>query len=557
MSAKKATLPPVHLVEADRVAATQRDRYREQFTAGSTWLFVPRDTADEHHGHVVEILRAPRLDVQAPTIRVQSTKGGEPFTVRPGQLEHLPRSVYADAPRTPALDLTPQLADAQGRPVWKRLLGLCHELADADQALLPLLDAPPASDPRHAEYRRLRDALPEADPSTLTALRRSAEARVAEIRASLTHRTVSLAGTVVPRGTRAEVRDQLAQDILRAAMLEAQQLRAARAGRNGRALDAPQAVVEPSLVVNTSRLDQHQRHLINRLAMAIHRRYFLSDRELRELSAADRARELHHRVIGTFLTEEQQRVGTAHVGSDTRKGSALYGALDDHMMAAHRLALEACRMMLAGHMPEALAAAQQVQAHRLAGHQAQMELERSRVQVSNGRHFHGDVLSVRDEHVYYDDQGAFLNYDGMTQYYARLVVLQHGQGYGVVIANSRDLEVLTGHVVPPSAWESLALWIEDQSERAEGRRSGRRPDDDEHLIYQAREGEGPNDVHLELRPSLGKYPEILRAFACLRAALEVDPEAQGITPGDLGEAPRPGKHAAKDPSKPPPKRGGA
>lgn len=482
------------------------------FVIGSRWIFVPRDTAHPMHGHVVEVVRPPRPDVQHPSIRVQPIEG-DAFAARPAQLQRITRRDVV-----PTLDTTPQLADARTRPMWPRLLVLCHDLHEADRSLAAL----------HADDDQ--------------AVRRSAEARAAEARAAVTHRAATLAGMVVPRGTRPAVRDQVAQDIVRAAAHDAAQQRAARAGRDGRTLPPAAAVVEPSLVTDPARLERHQRHMINRIALSIHRRYFLSDRELRDLDAADREEEGITRVIGALIEGEQRKVGTSVTPADTRKGSQLHGTLDDNLMAAHRLSMELSNLVLADKWAEARAAAAQIRAHRLAAAQAQLELSRSRAKVDTGRFVHGDVLSVRDEHVVLDDDGEFVRYDGMTQYYVRLIVLHHGQGYGVVVANARELEVLTGHVVPPGAWQDLARWIEDLSERLDGKRPGRRQDDDEHLIYQEREG------YLELRPSLKKYPDLLRALSCIRAALEVTPDVQGILPSEIGEAPEPGRHQPAEPS---------
>ncbi len=135
--------------------------------------------------------------------------------------------------------------------------------------------------------------------------------------------------------------------------------------------------------------------------------------------------------------------------------------------------------------------------------QANTELDRARRKHHTGRYFHGDVLSVREEH----EDG------GMTQYYARLTIVFDKDGHSLVVANAAELESLTGTRAGLQAWTSLCRWIEDHSDRAGGRKQGRRQDDDEHLIYRE------SDDRLKLRDGLTAYPNLLRAFECIRRAL--------------------------------------
>ena len=71
----------------------------------------------------------------------------------------------------------------------------------------------------------------------------------------------------------------------------------------------------------------------------------------------------------------------------------------------------------------------------------------------------------------------------MIQHYTRLTIVYAADGHTVTVANAAELESLTGLKVGAGGWAALCRWIEDQSERMDGRKQGRRQDDDEHLIY--------------------------------------------------------------------------
>lgn len=509
-----------HVQEEVRVARVQRERYLKQFAVGTPWVFLPRNTAHPHHAQVVRVVRAPRAGVKHPSVRVQPPEG-KPFSVSPGVLQRPEGITYKDRPRT---DTTPILADARKRPAWKRLVNLYTELFDAETA-----------------QRAVPDDAGEAT-------HHAAATRVSELQATVTHRAQQLAGMTAPRGTDALARTHLVQDLERAARLAALEQLGHRARRNGHPV-TPTVLPEGTFVPNVARLDRHQRHMINRIALSLHRRYFLSDKELRALTEQEREQQGIQRVMGQIIREEQKRTGMSDASSDVGKGSRLHGDLEDHLTAANRLALEACRLLDAGHLDEARTLAHQVQDHRAKYLQVNAELDRARVKHHTGRFFHGDILSVREEHVELDEEGEFQAYAGMTQYYVRLVIVYAPDGHSVIVANHRELAALTGHRVQPSAWASLCRWIEDTSERRDGRRRGRRQDDDEHLIYQEHDGS------LELRPTLKRYPDLLQAFECIRAALGCALPAQDIQWTELPpEAPEPGFHAPPLPE--PRKEGG-
>jgi hypothetical protein len=397
-----------------------------------------------HSGSRATVQRAPRADVKTPSVRLEFPDG----TLLTAPLRHVRRT-------SPKADTPAFLTDARSRPAWTRLV------------------------------TALRG---EAGP----AQQQDGEARARQ-----------LAGMVAPRGSEKAAKLDVARVLLDAAQAEAQTT-AQLPGRAGKGQPTVQPLSPPTLNTDVKRLDQEQRAMINTIAKCIHRRYFLSDREVRDLSAAEREAAGVRGVLGQLIGLGLRDVGGAEGGSPSAlKPSELHALAQDTLTRAYPLALEACQMLVAGKADHAYTLASQVQELRLTALAAQRELDRTRTQRHTGRYFHGDVLSVREEH-----EGG-----GMTQYYARLTIVYGEDGHSLVVANAAEIESLTGLRVGAQGWTSLCRWIEDHSDRAGGRKQGRRQADDERMIYQG------HDDYLELRPTLGRYPNLLRAFAAIRAAL--------------------------------------
>ncbi|MFC6667188.1 hypothetical protein ACFP9V_19355 [Deinococcus radiopugnans] len=336
---------------------------------------------------------------------------------------------------------------------------------------------------------------------------------------------------VAPKGSEKAAKLDVARVLLEAAQAEAQTA-AQPPGRGGRGQPKAQPLSPPTLNTDVERLDQEQRAMTNSIAKCIHRRYFLSDREVRDLSEAEREAAGVRGVLGQLIGLGLRDVGGAEAGSNTAlKPSELHALAQDTLTQAYPLALEACQMLVTGKADHALTLAFQVQQLRLTALAAQRELDRTRTQRHTGRYFHGDVLSVREEH-----EGG-----GMTQYYARLTIVYGEDGHSVVVANAAELESLTGLRVGTQGWASLCRWIEDHSDRAGGRKQGRRQADDEHMIYQE------HDEYLELRPTLSKYPNLLRAFSAIRAALFRNDFATGANRLEIPpDHPTAGHHAPQE-----------
>jgi hypothetical protein len=421
-------------------------------SAGQSVWYLPARMDRPHAGERATVARAPRLDVQTPTVRL-TFAGGDALTV---SIKHV--SAYQPRP-----DAAPLVDEARRLPSWRRLV---TQLQD------------PAS---HA----------------------AAEQRARQ-----------LAGMVTPRtGSAAKI--DVARMILEAAQADAAAAQARTPGRAGRRQPAPTHLPIPTDDLSTFRLDQEGRAMVNNIAKCIHRRYFLSDAELRDLTEAEREQEQIHGTLRTFIRRAQGEAGLLPIKDTGGKGSALHGQLHDSLTHAYPLALEACQMLLAGKDDHALTLAMRVREHLLTHVAANSELDRARRKHHTGRYFHGDVLSVRELHE-----------DGrMTQYYARLTILYAEDGHSLVVANAAELEALTGTRAGVQAWNSLCRWIEDLSDRAGGRKQGRRQDDDEHLIYR------DDDGHLRLRAALNRYPNLLRAFECLRRSLS--PVGNRRSPHDM------------------------
>lgn len=484
-------------------------------TPGDTVFFVPKDTTNDRYGQRAKVVRAARKDVQNPTVRLEFRDGTE-RTVQA-------RLVRRDAP--PSVEPV-YLQEARKFPSWKRLLKELHDIL----ASIPLLDAVLLNETKSQRARRFMSEL-------MVSLTPAAQQRASQLAGML---KVS-----IPDGARREA----PQVIMAAACAEVVREVMSQAQRGGRGPVRHEAPASASTTVDTTRLDQEQRAMINLIAKCIHRRYFLSDKQIEaRLTEQEREQARVHGVLRQIIGLGQREVGSADV-KDHRagKGNELHGLLHDHLTAAYQKALEACQQLHAGNLGSAQELARQVQEHRATYLVADAELERHRRKHHTGRYFHGDILSVRVEHIEHDDEGNFQAYLGMTQYYARVVFIYAEDGITLTVANAAELEALTGVRVgtrqpssdrleaPSGGWAALCHWVQDMSERAGGRKQGRRQEDDEHLIYRDDRGS------LVLRDSLDAG--LVLALDCIRRALLVGMRRQDILKSEIPEgAPDEGEH---------------
>ena len=475
-------------------------------TPGDTVFFVPKDTTNDRYGQRAKVIRPARKDVQNPTVRLEFSDGI--------QRSVQARLVRRDAPKAvePAY-----LQEARKLPSWQRLLKRIQDVLQALPVTEPDFEATPEQ-ARRQRARQMAEALKSAVPHE------------AQQRAS------QLAG-MIKVSIPPDARRDAPQVLLEAACLEAVALELGQAQRGGRGPVKHVAPAPASTVTDPTRLDQEQRAMINLIARSIHRRYFLSDRQIEaRLTEQEREQAKIHGVLRQIIGLGQREVGSADV-KDHRagKGNELHGLLQDSLTAAYQKALEACQQLHAGNVQSAMTLATQVQEHRLAYLVADSELERHRRKQHTGRYFHGDILSVRVEHIEYDDEGNFQAYLGMTQYYARVVFIYAEDGITLTVANAAELEALTGVRVGAQGWASLCRWVEDMSERAGGRKQGRRQDNDGHLIYRDDRGS------LILRDGLDTG--LVQALDCVRRALLVGMQRQGVLQSELPEgAPDEGFH---------------
>lgn len=426
---------------------------------GDTVWYTPKHMDAAYAGQQATVRQGPRKDVLNASVRVEFSDGQQ----RTLRLNLVSRA----APRT---DAAPLIDEARHLPSWKRLLAL--------------LDRPEEEARQQAEDRARQ-----------------------------------IAGMVTTRAQRKFTGD-LAAQLLDAARADVAAAASKQGGRGGRGPVTPTHLPVPTDDLANLRLDQEQRAMVNNIAKCIHRRYFLSDAELRDLTEQEREQERVQGLMGVFIRRAQGDAGLVPVkDSGKGKGSALHAQLHDSLAEAYPLALEACQMLVAGKSDHALTLALDVRQRLLTHVAANTELDRARRKHHTGRYFHGDVLSVREEH----EDGS------MTQSYARLTIVYAEDGHSLVVANAAELESLTGTRAGVQAWTSLCRWIEDMSDRAGGRKQGRRQDDDEHLIYR------DHAEHLELRTTITCYPNILRAFECLRRALLSDQARQEVLPGEIPE----------------------
>lgn len=434
---------------------------------GDTVWYTPKHMDVAYAGQKATVRRGPRKDVLNASVRVEFSDGQQ----RTLRLNLVSRT-------TPRTDAAPLIDEARRLPSWKRLL---HLLGRSE----------------------------------------------AEARQQAEERARQIAGMVTPKAERKFSTD-LVPALLDAARADLAAAAARQAQRGGRGPVAPTHLPIPTDDLAQLELDQERRAMVNNIARCIHRRYFLSDAELRDLTEQEREQERVTGLVSVFIRTAQSDAGLVPVKDTSKgKGSALHGQLHDSLAEAYPLALEACQMLVAGKDQHAMTLALDVRERLLAHVAANTELDRARHKHHTGRYFHGDVLSVREEH----EDGS------MTQYYARLTIVYAEDGHSVIVANAAELESMTGTRAGVQAWTSLCRWIEDHSDRADGRKQGRRQDDDEHLIYR-----DDRDT-LVLRESVSRYPNLLRAFECLRRALLMPERDKDVLRSEIPENhPAPGHH---------------
>lgn len=478
--------PPAAIVRELKAMQARKARRLTPMQPGEAFLYQPSKAGVPHAGETVTVVRAPRLDVQNASVRVRFEDGTE-ATVPPQRLKRLPPGEKYTVPLPPPPDQDPPLVqDARARPAWKRLLGLIQQLEDAERTGQP------------------REPLEEA----------------------VRHRAAQLAGMISPRGTPADERSLLATQLRVYAGLDAARSRAAKPGRNGRPLPPERPLPAPTQDA-PEWLDQQQRKMLNAIARSIHLRYFISDRDThRTVRVPAHVR----RAIREAGRSEDRSIEQPQ--AKPPRASEVHRAAADGYREMVGAALEVCQLLAAGKDREARALLDRQQAHRVTYALAQRQAEALRPAHHTGRYFHGDILSVRDEHAEYDEEGTFVRYHGMTQYYTRLTVIYDADGYSVTVANAHELESRTATHAGEAAWRDLCRWIEDTSDRREGKRQGRRQDDDAHLVYR------DNDGHLRLRESIQQlYPRLPAALEVIRRALE-----PALSDVDMNDIPGDEKH---------------
>lgn len=266
-------------------------------TPGDTVFFVPKDTTNDRYGQRAKVIRPARKDVQNPTVRLEFSDGM--------QRSVQARLVRRDAPKAvePAY-----LQEARKLPSWPRLV----------------------TDVRHPA------ATERPDATTDQAAQHRARQMAGMLRAS------------IPENQRSTA----AQVLLDAARMDAQAQEARQAQRSGRGPVRHEPPAPASTTVDTARLDQEQRAMINLIARSIHRRYFLSDRQIEaHLTEQEREQAKIHGVLRQIIGLGQREVGSADV-KDHRagKGNELHGLLQDSLTAAYPKALEACQQLHAGNI---------------------------------------------------------------------------------------------------------------------------------------------------------------------------------------------------------------
>lgn len=276
-----------------------------------------------------------------------------------------------------------------------------------------------------------------------------------------------------------------------------------QAPRPGRLLNPPIQYPEtpplPTTPQALHRITQDARAEINWLAQSIHRRHFVEPKK-------------HERPSDRPL-EDLKR--------SQPNSSADAGSIRENWLGSYSDAMQACKAMSRGAWEEAghyalLALRKQSDYRR-----ASIRLEQTVVRTSVGRFFNGELLSVRHYHPCDDPR---LN-AAFEQWYVRLVLVWAEDGVSLTVANSAQLEAESGIEVGPDGWGDLVRWIHDLTETLDGKRRGRRMNDDRELIYLWREDE---ERFVLRRPIYARYPALPRAFEALRRAMhsleELDPD---------------------------------
>lgn len=471
----------------------RRARRLRDYAEGTAHEYRPRPSVtgpDPRYGAAVTVVRAPRPDVASPSIRVRF-EDGEERSVRLSAL-HTPqpeRSIWREPDPRP--ELSPAAQHARTFPAWQNLLGV--------------LDTQHGLEALSVESRPV-----------------GAEA---ELRSDIQRRVSQLVTLVLPRDVGREERQAQFDDLMRVAEQEARERRAAQPGRAGRPRAAPVPLPRPAAAapMTPEQLTRAEREMVNVIARCIHLRYFLSDKD--PADSEDRA-----------IRAAQKAGGLLPASRPSGRASPVHGQLQDANRAMYAAALEVCQCLTSGRDAQARALLERFKAARRDVLAAEAELQAQRPAIRTGRYFHGDILSVRQEHVVLDDLGNFAGYDGMTQFYTRLTVIHSGDGLHLDIANGPEIEARTSTLVGPHGWRDLCQWIQDQSDRAEGKRRGRRQDDDRHLIYREQDGA------LVLRDSIRRsYPGLVPALDAVRRAL--DPALSDVPDDEIpSDQPRRGYH---------------
>ncbi|CAM3664686.1 hypothetical protein [Deinococcus frigens] len=451
-----------------KASAARKARRLKSMTLGAQLQYSPPKETTAHHGETVTVLRAPRSDVKSPTARIQFA-GGTKISVPVHHLRPLPPGALY-RPSQPTPEDPPSVQDARSRPAWERLLNVIDELVEAEQTGQP-------REPLDANVR---------------------------------HRLAQLAGMVSPRGTPADEKGALAAQLRVYAELDAQRRHAVRPGRAGYPLQPAQRLPKPTDRLDSPEwLDQEQRRMINTVARCIHLRYFISDRA-----------ERHALRVPSHVRAALRAAGRSEDRAVEQPSPSQPRASELHLVAADSYrfmvadALEVCQYLAVGKTREAQVLLQQQQAARVRYALTTRQIEALRPLSHTGRFFHGDILSVRDERPEDADAG---NPDasGMSQYYTRLTIVYAQDGYSLTVANAPELEAQTATVAGEDAWKDLCRWITDTSQRRDGKKQGRRQDDDGELVYRENEGS------LRLRDNISEqYPRLVAALEVVRRSLE-------------------------------------
>lgn len=557
---------PLHVLQQAQADRQRRDRRLKDFALGTQLIFSPAK-GHERAGQTVTVTRAPRMDVENPSVRVRFEDGTEEAVT----YRQLRRPTPAPTPRAPTPEVPPAVTDARARPSWPRILNLCDELAAAEQ-----------------EHGQRGHILPEEREAPLPDL--------AALDATITHRLAILAGQIAPTGSAPAEKAALTATLREYAHTDAARRRATRPGRAVPPLvqaalahaqwrdvtlltaklqtDAPELDAFEDLLVHPHLAEHPDAQRVwsllariagdllpanGRLAAALTvdlRAYAYRDatrHRLRTATSADPpgltaqhlqqdervlanaiARSIHNRYI--IASARPGRQGRPHVDGRIRRAirdagraeglsteqpaprhpraSELHLTSADAYRDAVTTAFELADLLMLGKTDAAYALQEAHRAHRVQYQQSVAALNALKPQLHTGPWTQGDILSVRHEHLTYNDDGEVIAYAGMTQYYTRVTIVYGADGHAPTIANTAEIEARAGVTPDPAAWTDLDRWIMDMSDRQGGKGQGRRQDDDEHLIYRRHEG------RLILRPTIQQqYPYLVDALDAIRRAL--------------------------------------